>query len=125
MKVNKINLNFNYDKGQPKNPTSINKKNQIKDDKNLIPSEIDKKRRNISFGQGPRPRIDPKKLMDKGKKKFNIINSTKDQVKKEDKNKDMQLKEENQDKIIYINSINEIRLPEQLYDISYDLLHFE
>jgi hypothetical protein len=63
--------------------------------------------------------------MDKGKKKFNIINSTKDQVKKEDKNKDMQLKQENQDKIIYINSINEIRLPEQLYDISYDLLHFE
>ena len=124
MKVNKINLNFNYDKGKPKNPTSINKKNQIKDDKNLIPSEIDKKRRrNISSGQGPR--IDGKKLMDKGKKKFNIINTTKDQVKKEDKNKDMQLKQENQDKIIYINSINEIRLPEQLYDISYDLLHFE
>jgi hypothetical protein len=123
MKVNKINLNFNYDKGKPKNPTSINKKNQIKDDKNLIPSEIDKKRRNISSGPGPR--IDGKKLMDKGKKKFNIINSTKDQVKKEDKNKDMQLKQENQDKIIYINSINEIRLPEQLYDISYDLLHFE
>ena len=123
MKVNKINLNLNFDKGKPKNPTSINKKNQIKDDKNLIPSEIDKKRRNISSGQGPR--IDRKKLMDKGKKKFNIINSTKDQVKKGDKNKDMQLKKENQDKIIYINSINEIRLPEQLYDISYDLLHFE
>ena len=123
MKVNKINLNLNFDKGKPKNPTSINKKNQIKDDKNLIPSEKDKKRRNISSGQGPR--IDPKKLMDEGEKKFNIINSTKDQVKKGDKNKDMQLKKENQDKIIYINSMNEIRLPEQLYDISYDLLHFE
>jgi hypothetical protein len=60
--------------------------------------------------------------MDKGKKKFNINNSTKEQNRKEDKNKDLQNQEENQDKAIFINSINEIRLPELLYDISYDLL---
>ena len=105
-KDNKKDLHFNYDKDKPKVPTSIDKKNQIKDKKGLVQSEIDKKGKNINSRQGPK--FDPNRFMDKGKKKF--------------KNKDLQNQEENQDKAIFINSINEIRLPELLYDISYDLL---
>ena len=163
-KDNKKDLHFNYDKDKPKVPTSIDKKNQIKDKKGLViqskekeskskktkraeerynfdldlnldnnkniktqkkiisntKSEIDKKGKNINSRQGPK--FDPNRFMDKGKKKFNINNSTKEQNRKEDKNKDLQNQEENQDKAIFINSINEIRLPELLYDISYDLL---
>jgi len=119
-KDNKKELHFNYDKDKPKVPTSIDKKNQIKDKKGLVQSEIDKKGKNINSRQGPK--FDPNRFMDKGKKKFNINNSTKEQNRKEDKNKDLQNQEENQDKAIFINSINEIRLPELLYDISYDLL---
>ena len=125
-KDNKKELHFNYDKDKPKVPTSIDKKNQIKDKKGLVQSEIDKKGKNINSRQGPK--FDPNRFMDKGKKirfmskKFNINNSTKEQNRTEDKNKDLQNQEENQDKAIFINSINEIRLPELLYDISYDLL---
>ena len=120
MKDNKKDLNCNSDKNKPKAQTSIDKNNQINDKKRLVQNEIDKKRKNKNSGQGPK--FDPNRFMDKGKKKFNINNSTKEQNRKEDKNKDLQNQEENQDKAIFINSINEIRLPEPLYDISYDLL---
>lgn len=120
MKDNKKDLNFNSDKNKSKAPTSIGKKNQINDKKRLVQNEIDKKKKNINSGQGPK--FDPNRFMDKGKKKFNINNNTEEQNKKEDKNKEMQAQEENQYKAIFINSINEIRLPVLLYDISYDIL---
>ena len=118
-KFSQANPNYHYNKNKPKSVSSINKNNQNIDEKYLNNRDINKKKNKMESDKSPQYK--PKSMMEKDNKKLNIININKGKSKSAEQNKDMQAQEENQDNL-FINSINEIRLPDPLYDISYDIL---
>ena len=147
----KMNLNFNYDKLQNnkekkgKQRTSVDNKNS--NNRELVDQRkyLDKKKNKIEKGESEHSYMCPKfkdenELFKEKEKKdnINIINdNNKEKNKNEEKEKikdydkkekelieKMKLSEEKEriQPEIIINSINEIRLPKELYDISYDIL---
>ena len=114
--IHKINMELNNNNiGKSNNKTSIDKNNNNKEKNLLDKKDIGKKKRAVSSIYKP-PEINPKKKIENDKNK----------IKKEknnliDKNKDIEAHKDKTESF-FINSINEIRLPSQLYDISYDIL---
>ena len=117
--IHKINMELNNNNiGKSNNKTSIDKNNNNKEKSLLNKKDIGKKKRAVSSIYKP-PEINPKKKSENDKNK----------IKKEknnliDKNKDIEAHKDKTESF-FINSINEIRLPSQLYDISYDILQNE
>ena len=117
--IHKINMELNNNNiGKSNNKTSIDKNNNNKEKNLLNKKDIGKKKRAVS-SLYKHPEINPKKKSENDKNK----------IKKEknnliDKNKDIEAHKDKTESF-FINSINEIRLPSQLYDISYDILQNE
>ena len=147
----KMNLNFNYDKLQNnkekkgKQRSSVDNKNN--NNRELVDQRkyLDKKKNKNEKGESEHSYMCPKfkdenELFKEKEKKdnINIINdNNKEKNKNEEKEKikdydkkekelieKMKLSEEKEriQPEIIINSINEIRLPKEFYDISYDIL---
>lgn len=110
-KINQVNLNFNYDsKGISSGKTNDKKK----EGKVIDINKFDKKKKEKIIHSIKEQKQKSKKNEEKEKNIINIINSNMGPEKPKEK------------KIpFFINSINEIRLPPELYDISYDILQNE
>ena len=145
----KMNLNFNYDKLQ-NNKEKKGKQRSSVDNKNSNNRELVDQRKYLDKNKNEKgesehsymcPKFKDENELFKEKEKKDNINIINDNNKEKNKNeekekiKDYDKKEkeliekmklsEEKERIqpeIIINSINEIRLPKELYDISYDIL---
>ena len=124
--INKIHLHFNYDhldKPKPKPKTDLEKKNIIKKEDKLLNKNVTSKKPKI-INSYKDPKTDAKNLLDKNKNKNNIIKNNIESDKQIEKKQDIQVPKEKEE-YFTTSSIKEIRLPPQLYDISYDILQYK
>ena len=124
--INKIHLHFNYDhldKPKPKPKTDLEKKNIIKKEDKLLNKNVPSKKPKIIHSYKD-PKTDAKNLLDKNKNKNNIIKNNIESDKQIEKKQDIQVPKEKEE-YFTTSSIKEIRLPPQLYDISYDILQYK
>lgn len=124
--INKIHLHFNYDhldKPKPKPKTDLEKKNIIKKEDKLLNKNVPSKKPKI-INSYKDPKTDAKNLLDKNKNKNNIIKNNIESDKQIEKKQDIQVPKEKEE-YFTTSSIKEIRLPPQLYDISYDILQYK
>lgn len=124
--INKIHLHFNYDhldKPEPKPKTDLEKKNIIKKEDKLLNKNVPSKKPKI-INSYKDPKTDAKNLLDKNKNKNNIIKNNIESDKQIEKKQDIQVPKEKEE-YFTTSSIKEIRLPPQLYDISYDILQYK
>ena len=124
--INKIHLHFNYDhldKPMPKPKTDLEKKNIIKKEDKLLNKNVPSKKPKI-INSYKDPKTDAKNLLDKNKNKNNIIKNNIESDKQIEKKQDIQVPKEKEE-YFTTSSIKEIRLPPQLYDISYDILQYK
>ena len=124
--INKIHLPFNYDlldKPKPKPKTDLEKKNIIKKEDKLLNKNVPSKKPKI-INSYKDPKTDAKNLLDKNKNKNNIIKNNIESDKQIEKKQDIQVPKEKEE-YFTTSSIKEIRLPPQLYDISYDILQYK
>lgn len=124
--INKIHLPFNYDlldKPKPKLKTDLEKKNIIKKEDKLLNKNVPSKKPKI-INSYKDPKTDAKNLLDKNKNKNNIIKNNIESDKQIEKKQDIQVPKEKEE-YFTTSSIKEIRLPPQLYDISYDILQYK
>ena len=137
---NKVNLNFKYEKSKSTNKTIVDKNNFNNEKININKKEKGKNKTDVSSSYKA-PEINSKKFIEDNKNKIkkeqnnNLKGQNKDiEAQKEietykeiEAQKDIKAQNEIEAHKIkkdtfFINSINEIRLPPQLYDISYDIL---
>ena len=137
---NKVNLNFKYEKSKSTNKTIVDKNNFNNEKININKKEKGKNKTVVSSSYKA-PEINSKKFIEDNKNKIkkeqnnNLKGQNKDiEAHKEieshkeiEAQKDIKAQNEIEAQKIkkdtfFINSINEIRLPPQLYDISYDIL---
>ena len=137
---NKVNLNFKYEKRKSTNKTIVDKNNFNNEKININKKEKGKNKTVISSSYKA-PEINSKKFIEDNKNKIKKEqnNNLKEQNKEIESQKEIEIHKEieaqkdikAQNEIeahkikkdtFFINSINEIRLPPQLYDISYDIL---
>ena len=124
--INKIHLHFNYDdldKPKPKPKTDLEKKNISKKEDKLLNKNVPSKKPKI-INSYKDPKTDAKNLLDKNKNKNNIIKNNIESDKQIEKKQDIQVTKEKEE-YFTTSSIKEIRLPPQLYDISYDILQYK
>ena len=137
---NKVNLNFKNEKRKSTNKTIVDKNNFNNEKININKKEKGKNKTVISSSYKA-PEINSKKFIEDNKNKIKKEqnNNLKGQNKDIEAHKEIESQKEietqkdikSQKEIeahkikkdtFFINSINEIRLPPQLYDISYDIL---
>ena len=137
---NKVNLNFKNEKRKSTNKTIVDKNNFNNEKININKKEKGKNKTVVSSSYKA-PEINSKKFIEDNKNKIKKEqnNNLKEQNKDIEAHKEIEsqkeieaqkdIKAQNEieaQKIkkdtFFINSINEIRLPPQLYDISYDIL---
>ena len=137
---NKVNLNFKNEKRKSTNKTIVDKNNFNNEKININKKEKGKNKTVVSSSYKA-PEINSKKFIEDNKNKIKKEqnNNLKGQNKDIEAHKEIESQKEietqkdikSQKEIeahkikkdtFFINSINEIRLPPQLYDISYDIL---
>ena len=137
---NKVNLNFKNEKRKSTNKTIVDK-NNFNNEKININKKEKGKNKTVRSSSYKAPEINSKKFIEDNKNKIKKEqnNNLKEQNKEIESQKEIEIhkeieaqkdikdqKEIEAQKIkkdtFFINSINEIRLPPQLYDISYDIL---
>ena len=130
--INQMHLNYNYDnvnKSKPRSKTNI--KQIITKKENKLLNKNDPSKKNKIINSYMDPKADAKNFLDKNqnKNKINIIKNNIEPDKLIEKKQNIQVQKEKEElfsiNTIKNSSIKEIRLPPQLYDISYDILQYK